>query len=42
MGLLVLNTTTTGVRITGTLEDIDPLSKVSFKRARSRVKKGPL
>ena len=29
-----------GVRIRGTLGDIDPLSKV-FKRARSRVKKGP-
>ena len=28
-----------GVRIRGTLGDIDPLNKVPFKRARSRVKK---
>ena len=33
---------TVGVRIRGTLEDIDPLNKVPFKRARSRVKKRPL
>ena len=31
-----------GVRIRGTLEDTDPLHKVPFKRAISRVKKGPL
>ena len=31
-----------GVRIRGTLGDIDPLNKVPFKRARSRVQKGPL
>ena len=31
-----------GVRIGGTLGDIDPLSKVPFERATSRVKKGPL
>ena len=31
-----------GARITGTLGDIDPLNKVPFKRARSRVQKGPL
>ena len=31
-----------GVGIRGTLGDIDPLNKVPFKRARSRVKKGPL
>ena len=30
-----------GVRIKGTLGDIDPLNKVPFKRARGRVKKGP-
>ena len=30
-----------GVRIRGTLGDIDPFNKVPFKRARSRVKKGP-
>ena len=30
-----------GARIR-TLGDIDPLKKVPFKRARSRVKKGPL
>ena len=29
-----------GVGIKGTLEDIDPLNKVPFKRARSRVQKG--
>ena len=29
-----------GVRIKGTLGDIDPLNKVPVKRARSRVKKG--
>ena len=29
-----------GVRIRGTLGDIDPLNKVPFKRARSRVQKG--
>ena len=29
-----------GVRIRGTLGDIDPLNKVPFKRAISRVKKG--
>ena len=31
-----------GVRIRGTLGDIDPLNQVLFQRARSRVKKGPL
>ena len=32
-----------GVRIRGSLVgDIDPLNKVPFKRATSRVKKGPL
>ena len=31
-----------GVRIRGTLGDIDPLNKVPFKRARSRVQKGSL
>ena len=31
-----------GARIRGTLGDIDPLNKIPFKRARSRVKKGPL
>ena len=30
------------VRNRGTLGDIDPLNKVPCKRARSRVKKGPL
>ena len=30
-----------GVRIRGTLGDIDPLNKVPFKRARIRVQKGP-
>ena len=30
-----------GVRTRGTIGDIDPLNKVSFKRARSRAKKGP-
>ena len=30
------------VRIRGTFGDIDPLNKVPFKRARSRVWKGPL
>ena len=29
-----------GVRIRGTLRDIDPLNRVPFKRARSRVQKG--
>ena len=31
-----------GARITRTLGDIDPLNKVPFKRATSRVQKGPL
>ena len=31
-----------GVRIRGPLGDIDPLNKVPFKRATSRVQKGPL
>ena len=31
-----------GIRIRGTLGDIDPLNKVPFKRAISRAKKGPL
>ena len=31
-----------GVRIRGTLGDIDPLNKVPFTRAPSRVQKGPL
>ena len=31
-----------GVRVRGTLGDIDPLNKVPFKRATSRVQKGPL
>ena len=31
-----------GVRMRGAPADIDPLNKVPFKRARSRVKKGPL
>ena len=35
-------TATVGVRIRGTLGDIDRLNKVPCKRARSRVKKGPL
>ena len=30
-----------GVRIRVTLGNIDPLKKVPFKRARSRVEKGP-
>ena len=30
-----------GVRIRGTLDNIDPLNKVPFKRAISRLKKGP-
>ena len=30
-----------GVRIRETLGDIDPLNKVPFKRATSRVQKGP-
>ena len=29
-----------GARIRGTLGDIDPLNKVPFKRAKSRVQKG--
>ena len=33
---------TLGVRIRGTLGDIDPLNKVPFKRATSRIQKGPL
>ena len=35
-------TTQVGVMIRGTLGDIDPLNKVPFKRATSRVQKGPL
>ena len=31
-----------GLGVWGTLGDIDPLSMVPFKKARSRVKKGPL
>ena len=31
-----------GVRIRGTLGDINPLNKVHFKRARNSVQKGPL
>ena len=31
-----------GVRIRGTLRDIDPLNKVPFERATSRVQKGSL
>ena len=31
-----------GFRSRGTLAGVDPLNKVPFKRARSRVKKGPL
>ena len=31
-----------GVKIRGTLGDIDPLNKVSCKGAKSRVKKGTL
>ena len=31
-----------GVRLRGTLGDIDPLNKVPFKRAISRVNRGPL
>ena len=31
-----------GVRIRGTLGDVDPLNRVHFKRATSRVQKGPL
>ena len=31
-----------GLRIRGTLGDIDPLNKAPFKRARRRVQKGPL
>ena len=39
---LVANMSYPGVRIRGTLDDIDPLNKVPFQRAISRVKKGPL
>ena len=31
-----------GLRMRGTLGDIDPLNKVPVKRATSRVQKGPL
>ena len=31
-----------GVRMRGTLGDIDPLNKLPFKRARSGAQKGPL
>ena len=31
-----------GARIRGNFGDIDPLKKVPVKRAKSRVKKGPL
>ena len=31
-----------GVRIRGTLGDIDTLNKVPFERARSKAEKGPL
>ena len=31
-----------GVRSRGTLGDIDPVNKVPFKSATSRVQKGPL
>ena len=31
-----------GVRIRGTVGDLDPLNKVPFKRATSSVQKGPL
>ena len=31
-----------GIRIRGTLGDIDPLNKVPFKRPTSRVEEGPL
>ena len=31
-----------GVRIRGTLGDIDPLNKVPFERSISRAEKGPL
>ena len=31
-----------GARIRGTLGDIEPLNLVPFKRATSRVQKGPL
>ena len=41
IGLGFLNTSM-GVRIRGTLGDIDPLNKVPFKGATSRVQKGPL
>ena len=30
-----------GVRITGTLGDIDPLNKVPFQRAKSRLRRVP-
>ena len=30
-----------GVGIRGTLGDLDPLNKVPFKRAKSKVKNGP-
>ena len=39
-GTIVLTTTHIGIRIRGTLRDIDPLSKLPFKKARSRVYEG--
>ena len=34
------DSSTLGVRITGSLGDIDPLNEVPLKRARSRVQRG--
>ena len=39
---IVITRIEVGDRIRGTLGDIDPLNKVPFQRARSRVQKGPL
>ena len=42
VGFRVCSVFNLGVRIKRTLGDIDPLNKVPFKRATSRVQKGPL
>ena len=39
---IVISRIEVGDRIRGPLGDIDPLNRVPFQRARSRVQKGPL
>ena len=41
-GTIILTTTHVRNKVKGTFGDVDPLNKVPFKRAKSRLKKVPV